>query len=151
MSSLVSSDDAITEPYSDLLAISLILTGFLLFLVLVGGAYATYASKTFAMEHCSDVNFLAQKLKGELAFSTREDLLDVEKLDCYQADAEELLDSWNHRFGIQITVTAGDRIWIIGDTPDLWVIRSSASLPVSVRVNPAQNVDGSLKVTLWER
>ena len=151
MSSLIRSDDGITEPYSDLLAISLVLIGFLLFLLLVGGAYRSYASKTYAMEHCSDVNFLAQKFRVMLASEFQEDLLDAEKLDRYQADSVRLLSSWNRKLGIQITVNAGKSFWAFGDEPELWIIRSSASIPVTVRMNPAQSLEGTLKVTIWER
>lgn len=140
------SDEAITEPYSDLLAISLALVGYLLFIILISSAYFSYASKAYAMEHYSELNFLAQKLKGMLACSDREDLLDAEKLASFQVS--ELL---NREFDIQITITAEDKIWRIGEDPDFFKIKSSVSIPVTVRINPAQSIEGTLKLTLWQR
>ncbi len=143
----IKSDKAITEPYSDLLAISLVLTGYLLFIILIGCAYSSQASKAYTVEHYSELNFLAQKLKGMLACSDREDLLDAEKLASYQA--RELLEL--HPLSIQVIIAAEDRVWRIGEEPDFFTIRSSISIPVTVRINPAQSIKGTLKLTLWQR
>jgi hypothetical protein len=143
----IKSNEAITEPYSDLLAISLVLTGYLLFIVLISSAYSSHASKAYAMEHYSELNFLAQKFKTMLACSDREDLLDAEKLARYQIKQLQ----FNQQFEIQIIIYAEGRVWKIGEEPSPFAVRSSASIPVTVRINPAQSIKGSLKLTLWQR
>ncbi|MEM2924073.1 MAG: hypothetical protein QXJ68_00070 [Methanocellales archaeon] len=140
------SEEGVTEPYSDLLAISLVLTGYLIFIILISSAYSSHASKAYAMEHYSELNFLAQKLKGKLACSDREDLLDAEKLTNFKVS--ELLD---REFELQITIIAEDRIWNIGEEPSFFTTRSSILIPATVRINPAQSVEGTLKLTIWRR
>ena len=138
-----------TEPYTDLPALGLVVVGVLLFGYLLCSAYSAYASEASYADLKDDLRTMAMALSGDpaLACEGGTAILDARKLDNLSAGSDFL-----RRYGrpgqtvaLEIIVDGGR--WSAG-TVDHAV--AGYSLPVAVRLNDARCLAGTLTVSVAE-
>jgi hypothetical protein len=147
MSSFTSDDRGVTEPYTDLPALGLIAVGILLFGYLLCSAYSVYAAKACYADLKEDLRTLAVALSGDpgIACEGSATVLDAHKLDNLSAD-----NDWLRKYGrpgeaIAIEIIAGRNQWTSGT---LNKATAGYVLPVTVRLNDARCLAGTLKVSV---
>jgi hypothetical protein len=149
MSSFISDERAVTEPYTDLPAVGLVVVGVLLFGYLLCSAYTAYASKTCYADLKDDLRTMAISLSGDpgIACEGSATVLDAHKLANLSADDGLLRKYGRPGEAVAIEVAAGTLRWSSGPVD---TVTASYALPVSVRLNDARCVAGTLIVTLGE-
>ncbi len=149
MSSFTSDDQGVTEPYTDLPAIGLVVVGVLLFGYLICSAYSAYASKTCYADLKDDLRTMAVALSGDpgIACEGGATVLDAHKLDNLSVDDTLLRKYGRPGEAVAIEVTAETFRWSSSPVETAIV---GYVLPVSVRLNDARCIAGTLVVTLGE-
>ncbi len=157
MSSFISDERAVVEPYADMPAMALAVTGFMVFIAIMSQAYGTYQQKSFISENYQDAANLAEKLSREsmLTGSVRPDVIDAEHLEEIGEDPDELMNKYGgyYNFMFKVEVNANGRKYSRIITPDVPVPEYgvSSSIPVTVRFNDAQELGGTLSVKIWRK
>lgn len=150
MSSFTSDDRGVTGSYTDIPAIGLIVMGLMVFAYLVATAYSSYASSSFYASEKDDLRAIAIAIAGDPAIAVDgiACVFDARKLDS-APNVEKLQARYGHTRYVSLRVEAGDYCWKIGS--DGRGTSVSISLPVTIRLNDATYLPGSLVVTGWER
>jgi hypothetical protein len=148
-SSFISDERAVTEPYTDLPAIGIVVIGVLLFGYLLCSAYSAYASKTCYADLKDDLRTMAVALSGDpgMACEGSAMVLDAHKLANLSSDDELLRKYGRPGEAVAIEAAAGTLRWA---SRPVDTVTASYALPVSVRLNDAQCIAGTLVVTLGE-
>lgn len=138
-----------TEPYTDLPAVGLVVIGILLFGYLLCSAYSAYASKTCYADLKNDLRTMAVALSGDpgMACEGSATVLDAHKLANLSTDDDLLRKYGRPGERVAIEVTAGTLRW---SSSPVDTVTASYVLPVSVRLNDARCLAGTLIVTLGE-
>ncbi len=91
-SSFIDDDRGVTEPYTDLPAVGLVVVGILLFGYLLCSAYSAYAAKASYADMKEDLRTLAVALSGDpgIACEGGTAVLDARKLDNISAGGDWL-------------------------------------------------------------
>jgi hypothetical protein len=149
MSSFTSDDRGVTEPYTDLPAVGLVVVGVLLFGYLLCSAYSAYESKTCYADLKDDLRLMAIAISGDsgIACEGCAAVLDAHKLDNLSVNEDLLRKYGRPGEAVAIAVAAGTLCW--SSTP-LNRVTAGYVLPVSVRLNDARCLAGTLIVTLGE-
>lgn len=147
-----SDERAVVEPNSDLVAMALAVIGFVIFISVMAHTYQVYQEKTFIAQHYDDAATLAGLLRNDplLTPPNRPDLIDAFRIESLGAgDISELKDRYGTRydfsFKIEVPPTYSK---VVGTSKDLGV---SASIPVTIRLNEAEEMPGTLTVKIWEK
>ncbi len=146
MCSFARDERGATEPYTDLPAIGIVAVGLIVFSFLLFSAYSSYASSSYYAGVRGDLRSMARMVACDPAICESAGVMDARKLD-------------NASFGVpglgypgsavQVTISAPGYQWRLGQGS---VGRSASyALPVSVKLNDARCIPGTLKVTIWER
>ncbi|MDD1744199.1 MAG: hypothetical protein LUQ20_00065, partial [Candidatus Methanoperedens sp.] len=153
MSSFISDERAIVEPHVDMPAMALAVVGFVVFIAIMSQAYGAYQNKAFISENYQDASNLAEKLSREstLTGSMRPDVIDAVRLEAVGNDPKELMQKYGvyYYFVLKVEVDTKRRTYIrIIQDPNITVSRFgiSSSIPVTVRLNDAQELPGMLTV-----
>ncbi len=159
MSSFISDERGVIEPYADLSAMALAVVGFIIFIGIVAQAYTAYQQKAFIAEHYQDASALSEKLSRDSALtnSARPDIIDAGKVEEIKDDPHELLEKYGayYNFMFKVEANSADRPYstIIMD-PRITTgskIGISASIPVTVKINEVQELPGMLTVKIWRK
>lgn len=143
---------AVVEPNSDMVAMALAVIGFVIFISVMAHTYQVYQEKTFIAQHYGDAVSLAELLGNDplLTVTRCPGLIDASRVESMDAgDINELKSKYATRydfsFKIEVEPTYSK---VVGTSEDLGV---SASIPVTIRLNEAEEMPGTLTVKLWER
>lgn len=147
-----SDERAVVEPNSDLVAMALAVIGFVIFISVMAHTYQVYQEKTFIAQHYNDAASLAGLLRNDplLTAPGRPDLIDAFRVESMGTkDFGELKERYGTRYDFSFKVEAPPTYSkVVGTSKDLGV---SASIPVTIRLNEAEEIPGTLTVKLWER
>ncbi len=147
-----SDERAVVEPNSDLIAMALAVIGFIIFISVMAHTYQVYQEKTLIAQHYDDAASLAGLLRNDpvLTAPDRPDLIDASRVESLGAgDISELKDRYGTRYDFSFKVEAPPIYSkVVGTSEDLGV---SASIPVTIRLNEAEEMPGTLTVKIWER
>ena len=149
---MFTNEKGIVEPNSDLVAMALAIIGFIIFVSLVTHTYQVHQEKTYIAEHYGDAASLAELLMKNPALTApdRPDLIDASRIEALgPEDILELKERYGTRydFSFKIEVPPFYRK-VMGTSPDMGV---SASVPVTIRLNEAKEMPGTLTVKIWEK
>lgn len=158
MSSFINDERAIVEPHADMPAMALAVVGFVIFIAIMSQAYGAYQNKAFIAENYQDASNLAEKLSRESALTgnARPDVIDAVRLEEVGNDPKELMQKYGayYNFILKVEVDTQSRTYIkiIKDPfisePKYGI---SSSIPVTVRLNDAQVLPGTLTVKIWRK
>jgi hypothetical protein len=158
MSSFISDEHAVVEPHVDMPAMALAVVGFIVFIAIISQAYGAYQNKAFISENYQDASNLAEKLSREstLTGSARPDVIDALRLEAVGNDPHELMQKYGgyYNFVLKVDVDTNSRKYIrIIKNTDISESRYgiSSSIPVTVRLNDAQELPGMLTVKIWRK
>ena len=136
---------------------SLCCVGFIVFIAVMSQAYGAFQNKAFIAQNYQDAANLAEKLSRDASLTgTRPDVIDAAKLEELGNDPQELMQKYgaHYNFVMKIEVDTASRTYskIIKD-PDISDSKYgiSSSIPVTVRLNEAQELPGTLTVKIWRK
>jgi hypothetical protein len=147
--SFTSDDRGVTEPYTDLPSLAIVAVGLMLFGYLVLSAYTSYASSAYFAAEKGDLRSVAMAIESDpsLALAGRPGVLVAGKLDDAGSGA---LSGYGHPgSALRATVEASGYRWQIGEASN--GVSASYRIPVTILLNDARCVPGTLTVTAWER
>ncbi|WP_333786440.1 hypothetical protein [Methanomethylovorans sp.] len=155
----INDDRAILEPQNDIFATALLVLGFVVFACVVSKTYIAHQDSAFALENYEQASLIAQSIAhSQMLQGSRQDLISAEKLDTLngpQADLHTLslfFDSFspNVNFQVDISTENGEHIWHIHKpaSSSSSMGQIAASIPVTLELNPMQQVPGTLTVKL---
>ncbi|HEY3274206.1 MAG TPA: hypothetical protein VGJ92_10615 [Methanocella sp.] len=138
-----------TEPYTDLPAVGMVVIGILLFGYVLCSAYSAYESKAAYADLKDDLRTMAVALSGDpgIAVEGSATVLDAHKLANLSTD-----DDLSGKYGrpgeaVAIEVIAGVFRWSSNPVDR---VAASYVLPVTVRLNDARCLAGTLILTVGE-
>ncbi len=143
MCSFTGDERGATEPYTDLPAAGVVAVGLIVFSFLLFSAYSSYASSAYYAAVREDLRSLARSAACDPALCDGAGALDARKLDNASGD------SLDYNAAVQVTVEAPGHRWRMGRGSR--GASASYALPVSVKLNDARCVPGTMTVTMWER
>lgn len=147
-----SDEKGLVEPNSDLIAMTLAVIGFIVFVSLLAHAYQVQQEKTFIAEHYSDAAVLAGLLRNDplLTAPDRPDLIDASRVEALTPEEfAGLKDRYGTRYGFSFKVEVPPSYsTMVGTSEEMGV---SASVPVTIRLNEAREMPGMLTVKIWEK
>ena len=137
-----------TEPYTDLPALGIVAVGRVVFAYLMLSAYSFYASSAYYSSTREDLLHIANTLSCDPALTDgRPGLMDARRMS--NASGMDFSNYGYPGSTIRVTVESTGYKWNIGDAS---VGRSASyGLPVSIKLNDARSVPGTLTVTMWAR
>lgn len=149
MSSFISDDRAITEPYTDLPAVGLVVVGVLLFGYLLCSTYSTWAAKASYADLKDDLRTLALTLSADprIAVDGGMAALDAHKLDNISSTTDLLRQYGRPGGTVVLGVAAGDFRWA---SVPAGKVSAGYLLPVVVRLNDARCISGTMTVSVTE-
>jgi hypothetical protein len=130
----------LTEPYTDLPALGIVAVGLILFSFLLFSAYSAYASSAYYAAVRGDLRSVARMAACDPGLCAGAGVLDARKLDNASA--------FDPGYLVQVTVSASGYYWQLGRGSR--GRSASYALPVSVKLNDARCIPGTLTVTMWE-
>jgi hypothetical protein len=146
MCSFIGDDRAATEPYTDLPALGIVAVGLIIFSFLMLSAYSSYASSAYYAGVKEDLRNMARMAACDPSICDGAGTLDAHKLD----NASN--NGFDHGYpgsAVQVTVEAPGYQWRLGRSSR--GRSASYALPVSIGLNDARCMPGTLTVTMWER
>lgn len=154
-------DRAILEPQNDIFATALLVLGFVVFACVISRTYIAHQDSSFALENYEQASLIAQGIAhSQMLQGSRQDLVSAEKLDELsgpQADPHILslfFDSFSPNINFQVDVSTenGEHIWQIrkSSSSSSSMGQIAASIPVTLELNPMQQVPGILTVKLFK-
>jgi len=142
MCSFIRDERGVTEPFTDIPALGIVAVGLILFAYLMLSAYSSYASSAYYAGVRNDLRNIAHAAAADPGLTDGPYTFDARKLDNASAG-----DDYGYR-AVRMTVDAPGYHWSYGRVSR--GTSASCSLPVSVRLNAARCLAGTLKVTMWE-
>lgn len=157
----INDDKAILEPQNDIFATALLVLGFVIFACVVSKTYIAHQDNSFALENYEQASLIAQSIAhSQMLQGSRQDLISAKKLDELSgphADPQILslfFDSFspNVNFQVNIFTENGEHVWQILKPASSYshVGQIAASVPVTLELNPMQQVPGTLTVKLFK-
>ena len=149
MSSLARDDRGVTEPYTDLPALGLVVVGVLLFGYLLCSTYSAYASETSHADLKDDLRTMAVAISGDpaLACGGGTGILDARKLDNLSAGCDFLRKYGRPGQTVALEISVDGQRWSSGSVDHA---AAGYSLPVAVRLNDARCLAGTLTLIVAE-
>jgi len=149
MYSFISDDRGVTEPYTDLPSLAILAIGLMLFAFLVLSAYTSYASSTYCAAVKGDLRAVALAVESDPAIISEghPGVLVASRID---SEGQNALSGYGHPgAALQATIEAQGYRWQIGETSK--GVSASYRTPVTILLNDARSLPGTLTVTVWER
>ncbi len=158
MSSFISDERGVVEPHIDMPAMALAVVGFVVFIAVTSQAFGAYQNKAFIAENYQDAMNLAEKLSRDstLTGSVRPDVIDIARLEEIGKEPMELMRKYgahyNFMFKVEVDTTSRTYTRIIKN-PEISESKYgiSSSIPVTVRLNDAQELPGMLTIKIWRK
>lgn len=152
--SLIKNEKAISEEFTSLPALSVVMIGFTLFFILIANVYSSYAMRIDSLDKYKTADFISTKLTNpDCCFIKEGGLVDLPKL--YSSESNILLQSMKNDY------KSSDFDFIIRiswdknsedfpeDLPSNIGDRVAVTKDVGVYLNEAQTVPGKLTIILW--
>lgn len=139
-----------TEPYTDLPALGLVAIGLLLFVYVVISAYSSCEAKAFYADRKDDLRTIAMALAADPSITCdgMSGVLEAGRLDSLTARADILQAYGNPGDQVMAVITGDIFAWSAGSPDgDRGSGATSYRLPVTVRLNDARTIAGTLTVT----
>lgn len=149
MYSFISDDRGVTEPYTDLPSLAILAVGLILFGFLIFSAYTSYASSAYYAAIKGDLRAVTLAIESDPAIISdgHPGVLVASHID---SEGQGALSGYGHPGAtLQATVEAQGYRWQIGETSK--GVSASYRVPVTVLLNDARSLPGTLTVTVWER
>lgn len=148
-SSFTDDDSGVTEPYTDLPALGLVAVGILLFGYLLCSAYSAYSAKACYADLKDDLRTMAVALSADpgIACDGGAMILDAHKLDNMSVSGDFPLRYGRPGETVAVEIVAGRFTWtsrLAGKVTAVY------ALPVTVRLNDARCLPGTLTVSISE-
>lgn len=140
-------DRAVTGPYTDLPALGLVAVGILLFGYLLCSAYSAYEAKASYVDQKEDLRTMAVALSADqgIACEGTSVILDARKLDNLSSHGNFLHKYGRPGEGVSLEIVADRFAWTSGLSAKA---TAGYALPVTVRLNDARCLPGTLTVSL---
>jgi hypothetical protein len=156
--SLLKNDNAISEEFTSLPALSVIMIGFTLFFVLIANVYHLYDSNVASIEKYQTADFIATKLTGhDCGFVKEGGIIDLPALEQYCTEGnnefDALREEYQHygiNFSIIITWEDVSQCFPEDSVPSDHQDRIAVSKKMGIYINEAQTVPGEITVLLWD-
>lgn len=147
--SFTSDDRGVTEPYTDLPSLAILAVGLILFGFLILSAYTSYASSAYDAAVKGDLREVALAIESDPAIISEghPGVLMASHIDTV---GQAALSGYGHPGAIlQATIEAQGYRWQIGEASN--GVSASYRMPVTVVLNDARSLPGTLTITAWER
>ena len=145
-------EDAVSEEFTVLPALSIVMIGFALFVVLLAQTYTTYADHISRLQYYHRANGLLQKLTNPECYFIREGgLIDVSILQNDNTSLQKLGEQYK-QFGIffLFQLNWNNQCQNFPDIePVTNVSRIAVSKSVGIYLNEAQTLTGTLTIIVW--
>ncbi len=158
MSSFISDERGVVEPHVDMPAMALAVVGFVVFIAVISQAFGAYQNKAFIAENYQDAMNLAEKLSRDstLTGTVRHDVIDVVRLEEIGKEPMELMRKYGAYYNFMFKVEADSKTMTyikIIKNPEISESKYgiSSSIPVTVKLNDAQELPGTLTVKIWRK
>ena len=144
--------EAVSEEFTVLPALSVVMIGFALFVVLLAQTYITYADRIDRLQSYQTADGLLQKLTNPDCFFIREaGLIDLHLLQNDTISLQNFLEQYTKSgFFFHLQLHWNDQIWDFPESmssdPD---IRIAVSKEIGIYLNEAQTTPGTLTILLW--
>jgi len=146
-------EEAVSEEFTVLPALSVVMIGFALFVVLLAQTYITYADRIDRLQSYQTADGLLQKLTNPDCFFIREaGLVDLDLLQNDTISLQNFLEQYT-KSGLffHVQLHWNDQIWdfpeSMASNPD---IRIAVSKEIGIYLNEAQTTPGTLTILLWK-
>ena len=149
MCSFIRDERGVTEPYTDLPALGIVAVGLIIFCYLMLSAYSAYASSAYYAAVKGDLGSMARSMACDSMFTDgRPGMLDARKLD--NASKNDGIFSYGYPgSSVLATVECTGHKWELGSRSA--GKSASSRVPITVVLNDARCIPGTLTVTMWER
>lgn len=145
-------DQAVSEEFTSLPALSVVLIGFALFLALLSQTYLSFEERGAELRVYHTANTLAEKLTNpECYFMRNGGLIDVPVLCHDLGSLQRIGDQWQRSglgFLLRVHWNNTTEEFLASNTT-IGVPHIAVSYPVGVYLSEAQTVPGTLTVLLW--
>jgi hypothetical protein len=139
----------VTEPYTDLPSLAILAAGIILFGFLILYAYTSYASSAYYAAIKGDLRAVALDIESDPAIIS-EGHPGVIVASHIDKAGQSALSGYGHPgAALQATIEAQGYRWQIGEASK--GVSASYRMPVTVLLNDARSLPGTLTVTAWER
>jgi hypothetical protein len=145
-------EHAISEEFTTLPALSVVMIGFALFIVLLAQTYSTYEERIAQLQNYQTADGIAHKLTNPDSYFIRDDgLIDVAILESDMGPLQKIQEEY-HRSGVSFLLRL--RWYNItkdfpAEQPATSMNRLAVSKEVGIYLNPAQTVPGTITIILW--
>ncbi|MDD5778348.1 MAG: hypothetical protein PHU95_02735 [Candidatus Thermoplasmatota archaeon] len=162
MCSFISDERGISEEFTSLPALAVVLIGFGLFFALVGGAYHAHTEKMERVDEYRAANFVLQKLTASNGVLAEEGILmpggmvDGQRLLQKESEVartlyeEAVAPGWGYSMVVEWRVGGEYTACRVDVCESEGGEQIAASKKIPVRVNAAQTVSGTFTVRVWE-
>ncbi|HEY3421912.1 MAG TPA: hypothetical protein VGK13_02055 [Methanocellaceae archaeon] len=146
MYSFTSDDRGVTEPYTDLPSLAILAVGLMLFGFLILSAYTSYASSAYYVAIKGDLREVAMAIESDPAIISEGHPGVIIASNIDKAD----LSGYGRPGAVlrAIIEIPGYR-WEIGESSK--GVSASYRMPITVVLNDARSLPGTLTITAWER
>jgi len=162
--SIFRDERGVLEPQADILSTALAVTGFVIFAVILSQAYQGYEARFFALENYESASLFAETLsEAPVLKAEGSNMISAVALDRLAGSSgvkerEKLFAAFsgNYLFLVEVRTSDGRWKWRIEPNdaePDSFKQgkeKVAASVPVVIKVNPAESVSGTLTVVLYK-
>jgi hypothetical protein len=146
-------EEAVSEEYTVLPALSVVLIGFALFVILLAQTYIAYADRIDRLQSYQTADGLLQKLTNpDCSFIRESGLIDLHLLQNDTNSLKQFFEKYTN-IGIyfRLQLRWNNQLWEYpnpGQSNSL--SRTVVSKEIGVYLNEAQTVPGTLAIVLWE-
>ena len=151
---IINNNKAISEEFTSLPALSVVMIGFTLFLVLMANTYNAYETRVESLEKYKTAEFIATKLTNPDCFFIKEGgILNIESLET--AESKQKLNTLRDEYktsGFDFIIRINwdtDLQDFPESLPSYVEDRVAVSKEIGICLNEAQTKPGTLTVILW--
>jgi hypothetical protein len=146
-------EDAVSEEFTILPALSVVMIGFVLFVVLLGQTYIAYADRVNRLQNYQTADRLLQKLTNPDCYFIRESgVIDLRILQNNNSSFQHFFEQYmKTKLSFLIQIRWNNQLWEYpnpsGSDP---FSRTVVSKEIGVYLNEAQTIPGTFTVVLWK-
>jgi hypothetical protein len=148
-------ENAVSEEFTSLPALSVVMIGFAIFILLIANTYSAYSTRIQSLDKYQTADFIATKLTNPESFVIKEGgVIDLELLKNSEAEINELRNKYRAS-GVDfvICVSYEDIVEKIPSNADdllsNTVDRVAVTKNIGVYINQAQTKPGRLTIITW--
>lgn len=154
----IKNQDAISEEFTTLPALTIVIIGFTLFILLISNVYSTYNNRVNSLDKYQIASFISSKVTNPDCYFMMEggvvnlpllDSADPSNSDEKLQDMREELKASGVNFSIQVSWDGKEKYFPEDDLKSGIGEKVAVSKTVSVFLNEAQTMPGKLTVIIW--